>query len=112
MKLHLAARNLTYVLLFTASLLTCTIGHTHGGGGGHWGGGGHGGHWGGHGGHWGHGGYWGGGYWGGGYWGGPWYGPGVVINVPPGGYYYPEPVCSIVQRCYPNGMCTDYQVCE
>jgi hypothetical protein len=67
-------------------------------------------------------GYWRGGVWVGGYWGSPWYGPEVIVAEPYG--YYPAPAvipvpvpaplpvpCSIVQRCYPNGTCTDFEVC-
>jgi hypothetical protein len=61
--------------------------------------------------------------WRGGYWGAPWYGPEVIITAPYGDYYpspvfvpvpvpvVPVPSCSIIQRCYSNGTCTDFEVC-
>ena len=93
----------TLLRVFSLTFLVLSTSHAHGGMHGH--------------GDYHHGGYHrGGGYWGdgGGYWGGGWYGPSVIVNVPVGGYYAPPPPppCSIVQQCYPNGTCVDYEVCE
>lgn len=109
MKIKIMFKKISY-LLVTLSLFTTATCHAHGGGGHHsHGGGGY--HGGGHyeGGYHGHGGY----YRDRGYWGGPWYGPSIVIGVPFGGYYaYPEPVCSLIERCYPNGECIETEICE
>lgn len=104
-------KTISSLFLFAGSLLVHAVTHAHGGGGyhGHGGGGYHGG-----GAYHGHGGYYRGGrgYWGG-PWGGPWLGPSVVIGVPYSGYYaYPEPVCRIIQQCYPNGECIESEICD
>ena len=99
------ATHMSRTLIFILGLLVSVACGAHDGGGYHGGGGYGGGYHGGQGGEY-HGNY-GGGY----YHGGGWGGPSVIIGVPLGGYYGPQP-CQNVQVCDPyENTCWMEQQC-